>query len=140
MKINVRLEVGKVYKLASGRPYKVLSVSDDNSAVVVNTRSGWCCCAHNICLYDDGTIEWDYSTNGYFLDEEKEQTVKITITGTQKEVADVIHTIQSQPNAPKDILYELFCNDGYLKRISEYRKIIRERYNHLIESGLLKRR
>lgn len=67
MKRNVRLEVGKVYKLASGRPYKVLSVSDDNSAVVVNTRSGWCCCIHNVCMHDGGTIEWDYSTDGYFI-------------------------------------------------------------------------
>lgn len=33
---------------------------------MVNMKSGWTFWAHNITVYKDGTIEWDYSSDGYF--------------------------------------------------------------------------
>lgn len=40
----------------------------DNSAIMVNMKSGWQCMAHGIGMYDDGTIDWDYSTGGRFVE------------------------------------------------------------------------
>lgn len=31
-----------------------------------NVRTGWIFWAHVITMYEDGTIEWDYSTVGSF--------------------------------------------------------------------------
>ena len=35
-------------------------------ATMQNTRSGWTFTAHGIGIYEDGKIDWDYSTNGRF--------------------------------------------------------------------------
>lgn len=64
------LERGKVYKNKGGGEFRCNDIFSDG-ADVTNIKSGWRCLAHNITLYDDGTIEWDYSTKGYF-DERKE--------------------------------------------------------------------
>ena len=58
-------EPGKVYKNHGGGEFRCLSISD-SSAVMVNTKSGWTFTAHGVQQYEDGTIEWDYSTGGYF--------------------------------------------------------------------------
>lgn len=33
-------------------------------ARMVNTKTGWTLTAHGLIQYEDGTIEWDYSTDG----------------------------------------------------------------------------
>lgn len=33
-------------------------------ARMTNTKSGWTFIAHGLVQYEDGTIEWDYSTGG----------------------------------------------------------------------------
>lgn len=35
-----------------------------------NIATGWTLKAHGCGVYPDGTIDWDYSTNGYFANEE----------------------------------------------------------------------
>lgn len=40
---------------------------DGNDAVVRNIKSNWTCVAHGIHIYEDGTIDWDYSTGGHFV-------------------------------------------------------------------------
>ena len=34
---------------------------------MINEKSGWTITVHNVRMYDDGSIEWDYSTGGHFL-------------------------------------------------------------------------
>lgn len=41
-------------------------------AVVKNTRSGWVCTAHGIGIYEDGRVDWDGSTDGYFDSDDEE--------------------------------------------------------------------
>ena len=36
------------------------------SAVVRSTITGWTMMIHGTNIYEDGTIDWDFSTNGYF--------------------------------------------------------------------------
>lgn len=36
-------------------------------ATLVNTSSGWCFIAHGTYLYQDGSIEWDWSNDGYYM-------------------------------------------------------------------------
>ena len=59
---------GKAYENAGGGRYICLAVLSDREAKVQNTVSGWTCYAHGIVRYEDGTIEWDYSTGGHFAD------------------------------------------------------------------------
>lgn len=57
---------GEIYENAGGGHYLCLTVLSDWEAKVQNTVSGWTCYAHGIVRYDDGTIEWDYSSGGHF--------------------------------------------------------------------------
>jgi len=41
-------------------------VEEAYSASMVNTKSGWTFFANGLIQYEDGTIEWDYSTGGRF--------------------------------------------------------------------------
>ena len=66
MKRNTVLEIGKVYKNRGGGEFRCLDSYNDDSFCLVNTKSHWRLTAHNITMYDDGTIEWDYSSNGFF--------------------------------------------------------------------------
>lgn len=71
------LEVGKVYPLHSsflGSWFRVVCnlQSDDWSsynAEMINVKSGWAFTAHGTNLYPDGSIDWDFSTNGRFVEE-----------------------------------------------------------------------
>ena len=69
---------GEIYENAGGGQF----LCDDkypssDSCWVTNIASGWHCLAKGIVRYDDGTIEWDRSTDGHFilLDEEKRETI-----------------------------------------------------------------
>lgn len=37
-----------------------------DAVLMRNRASGWTFYAHGIGIYDDGSIDWDYSTNGHF--------------------------------------------------------------------------
>lgn len=60
---------GHVYTNAGGGQY-VCTRSHDNSidAWFMNIASGWELLAHGLIQYEDGTIEWDWSTDGRFSD------------------------------------------------------------------------
>lgn len=69
---HAQLEVGQTYTNKNGSDYKVLSGSGD-TWIMRQPKSGWTFTAHVITMYDDGQIEWDYSTDGTFdkVDESK---------------------------------------------------------------------
>ena len=66
MKRHAVLEVGKTYKNRGGGEFRCLAALTDDKYVLVNVKSHWRLTAHTITMYDDGTIEWDYSTDGFF--------------------------------------------------------------------------
>lgn len=74
---------GKVYKLHTTRrggesAYICTGTACEGAASMQNTRSGWLCFAHGCGIYPDGTIDWDYSTGGRFVE-------PLTVNGTEKE-------------------------------------------------------
>lgn len=44
-------------------PYTIQKSFD---AQMTNVKSGWSFIACGLLMYEDGTIEWDYSKNGHF--------------------------------------------------------------------------
>lgn len=55
----------KIYKNRGGGEFRCIRGLDGN-AVMQNIASGWTFKANRIFQYEDGTIEWDYSTGGHF--------------------------------------------------------------------------
>ena len=68
MKRHAALEKGNQYKNKNGN--SVFECRDacagGDAYVLINLNSRWTFIAHIITMYDDGTIEWDYSTGGHF--------------------------------------------------------------------------
>ena len=73
--IRAILEEGQEYILHSLGSYKtrfvcVRRLSVDNyssyNAEMRNIQSGWTFTAHGVNIYEDGSIDWDFSTNGRF--------------------------------------------------------------------------
>ena len=59
--------IDKIYENVGGGTFRCeLPLGDSCDAWMQNTASGWTCLAHGIVRYEDGTIEWDYSTAGHF--------------------------------------------------------------------------
>ena len=58
---------GGVYENAGGGRYLCESCSSPASAWMINVASGWSFTAKGIVRYEDGTIEWDRSTDGHFV-------------------------------------------------------------------------
>lgn len=58
-------EVGKTYRNAGGGEY-LCEWASGTEARMINTKSGWSLRAHGCRIYSDGSIEWNYSTDGYF--------------------------------------------------------------------------
>ena len=68
-------ETGVIYANAGGGNFRCLRGGGYTAtALMQNIASGWTCVAHGIVRYEDGTIEWDYSTGGYFDQIEKAET------------------------------------------------------------------
>ena len=62
-------DVGKIYENAGGGRYICLNIlNTGDGAWMQNVASGWTCRGIGIVRYEDGTIEWDYSTGGHFED------------------------------------------------------------------------
>ena len=55
----------KTYENAGGGRFRCQSKSE-GCIWMQNTASGWTCNVHGLVRYEDGTIEWDYSTGGHF--------------------------------------------------------------------------
>lgn len=63
-------DVGEVYENVGGGMYRCLMIGD-GSALMRNVLSGWTFIAHGLGVYADGRIDWDYSTDGKFMMEDK---------------------------------------------------------------------
>lgn len=59
-------EENAVYRNAGGGEYLCTSAYGTTEAHMVNIVSGWSFLAHGCRRYPDGSIEWDYSTDGGF--------------------------------------------------------------------------
>lgn len=62
-------QVGQIYQNRNGESYLCLSVEtryllSDTAARMRRTSDGWTLVAHGLTRYEDGTIEWNYSTGG----------------------------------------------------------------------------
>lgn len=58
-------EQGKVYKNKGGGEFLCIRGFDGN-AIMQNIASGWTFKANGVIQYEDGSVEWDYSTGGHF--------------------------------------------------------------------------
>lgn len=58
-------EVGKIYANAGGGQFICLA-SRKGEACMQNVKSKWTLVAHGCGIYENGTIDWDYSTGGFF--------------------------------------------------------------------------
>ena len=59
-------EVGTIYENHGGGTFKCLSANGYN-AVMRNVKSGWQFVAHICHKYENGQIDWEYSTEGRFV-------------------------------------------------------------------------
>lgn len=59
---------GKVYTNRCGYEYRCVRAYAGGDAIMENLKTGWTLHAHGVQQYEDGTIEWDYSTGGHFAD------------------------------------------------------------------------
>ena len=60
-------KAGETYRNISGGTYRCRWVNG-TVADMINVKSGWSFLAHGCRRYFDGSIEWDYSTDGYFAE------------------------------------------------------------------------
>ncbi len=59
-------EQGKRYTNAGGGTFLCLRSEPNGEAVMQNVKSLWTFEAHGCGIYEDGTMDWDYSTGGHF--------------------------------------------------------------------------
>ena len=63
--------IGEVYTLygGKGQKYRVLGIEGIATAKLQSVASYWTFIAHGIGRYDDGSIDWNFSSGGYFAEE-----------------------------------------------------------------------
>jgi len=61
---NVALAAGEIYQNRYGGQFYCMTGGE--APILQNIASGWTLVAHGVTVYEDGTIEWDYSTSGRF--------------------------------------------------------------------------
>ena len=58
---------GGTYRNHGGGKYECIGTPDQTGAVpMMNALSGWILNAHGVGIYDDDSIDWDFSTGGHF--------------------------------------------------------------------------
>lgn len=63
---------GRTYRNRAGGEFFCLRGLDEPyNAEMQNVASGWTFKAYGCAMYPNGTIDWDYSTGGYFAEEGK---------------------------------------------------------------------
>lgn len=78
---RIKPNIGTVYENRGGGKFRCMDTFD-GGAVMQNVASKWTFRANGIIQYNDGTIEWDYSTGGHFdhgAEPRKEELVMRTI-------------------------------------------------------------
>ncbi|WP_195376961.1 hypothetical protein [Anaerotruncus rubiinfantis] len=68
MKRHAGLKRGTIYTNKGGGKFLCTSDTCNDITYFENVVSGWRLAAHCVTQYDDGTIEWDYSTGGMFAE------------------------------------------------------------------------
>ena len=66
-------ETGRTYTNAGGGSFCCLMENGRGDAVMQNVSSLWTFMAHGCGIYEDGTIDWDYSTGGHFMERRDER-------------------------------------------------------------------
>lgn len=65
-----KLKCGEVYRNRGGGEYRCVTPGwlpyETGEERMQNVKTGWTFWAHGVVQYPDGSIEWDYSTGGYF--------------------------------------------------------------------------
>ncbi len=113
-RVRITPEVGKIYEHNSGGTYICLSLENEisvttsgntgKSAVLQNTETGWTLLAHGVNKYDNGKIDWDFSTQGRFEELPKEfkfkEGDKVVYTNSEGErkSGTVLHRIKTDDN------------------------------------------
>lgn len=60
-------KAGEIYRNQGGGTFRCLrSGYTAGEATMQNVKSGWTLSAHGCGIYEDGTMDWDYSTGGRF--------------------------------------------------------------------------
>lgn len=75
VEIRPEIEVGKIYRNRNGKWYLCKSI-DKGKATMERTTDHWTLVAHGIRRYEDGTIEWNYSTGGHWKKEDLDNGTK----------------------------------------------------------------
>lgn len=62
---------GRIYRNRNGRDYLCIqtirhTLPDDSLAVFERITDNWHLVAHGVMQYEDGTIEWNYSSGGHW--------------------------------------------------------------------------
>ena len=68
VKYHASLVVGEYYYNAGGGCYECLERINADCYIMINAQTGWKFLAHVITMHDDGTIEWDWSSEGHFYE------------------------------------------------------------------------
>lgn len=75
---RAKLEVGSLYRLhdRGGLVLEVIALLPDDfysvyTALVRSTITGWTMVVHGTNMYDDGSIDWDFSTGGHWTDKDE---------------------------------------------------------------------
>lgn len=103
---------GTGYWNQGGETFDCLSVLDDGRAVMRNRASGWTLTAHGVGIYDDGSIDWDYSTDGRFEEKQGQQdaaeimAVLTAAVDTWGKAAQVDMAIEEMAELQKELLNE----------------------------------
>ena len=94
-------QMGEVYENAGGGQYVCTRswYHETETACFMNTASGWELLAHGLVRYEDGTIEWDYSTDGGFNEGRLEEYRKQTARQKDAQTAQIWHRQMSLANA-----------------------------------------
>lgn len=59
------LTIGRTYTNRNGNEYLCIGHAyNGDGSIMERTKDSWTLTAHGITVYNDGTIEWDYSTGG----------------------------------------------------------------------------
>ena len=111
---------GETYRNHGGGSFKCLGTPDQAGAFPMrNTASGWTLQAHGVGIYDDGSIDWDYSTGGYFQtddqDQYEEKDVRVCpVCEKEVERADMNFTRDCH-----GITFRLVCADCYRRLMAK---------------------
>ena len=62
----IRPTPGKIYHNRNGRTYRCTGVFTSGAAIMERVSDGWTFTAHGLIQYQDGAIEWDFSTDSHW--------------------------------------------------------------------------